>query len=134
MYIFNAMSKKIIITERQERLFLKSMLKEQTFPTDPTKVLLVKDLLDSNFAKGTLSKGLDKNGLPLLVPVVYYKVNGTPDEKSPLDARGVFDRLELKFQHMFADPKQRTQFLKAVIKDWYKGGISREGLLSKTNY
>jgi hypothetical protein len=50
-----------------------------------------------------------------------------------LTARQLFDILENEFRGMFSDKIQRSKFLAQVIKDWYAGRISKEGLLSTTH-
>lgn len=128
------MGKLIKITEKQERLLLGSLLKEQTFPVNPSKVLLVKNYLDKNFAKASIGDGKGADGLPATKPIVQCKVNGVADEKSGETARYVFDCLEYAFPNIFADKEQRTRFFKRVIQDWYYNRITKDGLLSTTNY
>ena len=38
--------------------------------------------------------------------------------------------LDDKFNHMISDKKDRREFLKAVIRDWYNDKISPEGVLT----
>lgn len=124
------MGKKIIITEKQEQTLLEHLIMEQTFVIEPNKVLLVKAYLDKNFHKGKLAQ-FGANGMPEEIPVVGMLSAGQPVKN--LTARQLFDVLEDEFRGMFSDKIQRSKFLAQVIKDWYAGRISNEGLLSTTH-
>lgn len=124
------MAKKITITEEQEQILLEHFIMERTYPIDPNKVLLVKAYLDNHFKKGNLSQ-FGSNGMPEDIPVVGMLSAGQPVKN--LTARQLFDILEDEFRDMFADKIQRSKFLVQVIKDWYAGRITKEGLLSTTH-
>lgn len=124
------MSKKIILTETQERKLVNYIIKEMTYTIEPNKVLLVKKYLDKNFQKGKLDKFGD-NGMPTSMPVVGMLVNN--EVVKNLTARQLLDVLEDEFRGMFNDKDKLKKFLTQVLKDWYYNRISKEGLLSKTN-
>ena len=124
------MEKKIIITESQEQALLEYFVMEKTYPIDPNKVLLVKKYLDKHFKKGNLAQ-MGSNGMPINEPVVGL-IAGNEVVKN-LTARQLLDVLMDEFRGMFSDKIQRSKFLALVIKDWYAGKISKEGLLSTTH-
>lgn len=124
------MGKKIIITEQQEQTLLEHLIMEKTYPIDPNKVLLVKAYLDKNFKKGKLAQFGD-DGMPEGLSVAGMMSGGNVVKN--LTARQLFDILENEFRGMFSDKIQRSKFLAQVIKDWYAGRISKEGLLSTTH-
>lgn len=124
------MGKKIIITEQQEQVLLEHLIMEKTYPIDPNKVLLVKAYLDKNFKKGKLAQFGD-DGMPEGLSVAGMMSGGNVVKN--LTARQLFDVLENEFRGMFSDKIQRSKFLAQVIKDWYAGRISKEGLLSTTH-
>ena len=125
------MDKKIIITEEQEQKLLEYLITERNYPIEPNKVLLVKKYLDKNFKRGNIAQFGD-NGMPTNTPVVGILNQGKVVKN--LTALQLFDLLEDEFRGMFSDKIQRSKFLAQVIKDWYAGKISKEGLLSKTHY
>jgi hypothetical protein len=124
------MGKKIIITEAQEQTLLGCLIMEKTSPIDPNKVLLVKKYLDKHFKKGSLEQFGD-NGMPQVISVVGVLSGGNVVKN--LTAQQLLDILENEFRGMFTDKIQKTKFLAQVIKDWYAGKITKEGLLSTTH-
>lgn len=101
------------------------------------KVFTVKKYLDQNFKPANYNQICKKKG--------EIKVNGSPDLRHPdeivamIDKEGnivgaktdvqLFYHLQDKFQHMFGDKKERDEFLKDVIKKWYRNKISKHGTL-----
>lgn len=124
------MGKKIIITEVQEQALLECLVMEQTYPIDPNKVLLVKQYLDKHFKKGSLEQ-FGANGMPQVISVVGVLSGGNVVKN--LTAQQLLDILENEFRGMFTDKIQKTKFLAQVIKDWYAGKITKDGLLSTTH-
>lgn len=124
------MSKKIILTEIQEKELIKFMIMEKTYPINSEKVLEVKKYLDKNFKRGTLNQ-FGMNGLPENTPVVGILSNN--EVVKNLTAKQLLDILEDEFRGMFSDKIQRKHFLKQVMIDWYYNRISKEGLTSRTN-
>ena len=124
------MRRKIIITEQQEQTLLEHLIMEKTYPIDPNKVLVVKGYLDKNFKKGEISQ-FGSSGMPEGMYVVGIISGGNVVKN--LTAKQLFDVLEDEFRGMFSDKVQRSKFLAQVIKDWYAGRISKEGLLSTTH-
>lgn len=124
------MGKKIIITEAQEQTLLGCLIMEKTSPIDPNKVLLVKKYLDKHFKKGSLEQFGD-NGMPQVISVVGVLSGGNVVKN--LTAQQLLDILENEFRGMFTDKIQKTKFLAQVIKDWYAGKITKDGLLSTTH-
>lgn len=125
------MSKKIILTEAQEKEFIRFMITEKTYPVEPTKVLRVKEFLDKNFKRGSLT-GLGNNGFPKNTPVVGMISN--KEVVKNLTAEQLLYLLEDEFRGMFDDKEKLKRFLKQVMKHWYYKNISKEGLLTITNY
>lgn len=126
------MGKKIIITEAQEQQLLEHFIMERTYPINPDKVLLVKKYLDTHFKKGSLAQFGD-DGMPVNTPVVGVITSGSEDVAKNLTARQLLDVLEHEFRGMFSDKIQLSKFLVQVIKDWYAGKITKDGLLSTTH-
>lgn len=124
------MRRKIIITEQQEQTLLEHLIMEKTYPIDPNKVLVIKGYLDKNFKKGEISQ-FGSSGMPEGMSVVGIISGGNVVKN--LTAKQLFDVLEDEFRGMFSDKVQRSKFLAQVIKDWYAGRISKEGLLSTTH-
>ena len=125
------MGKKIYITEKQEQMLMEHLVMERRFSINPTQVLLVKEFLDKNFQPCKLNEFGD-NGAPVATPIVQMKgPDGSPVKG--LTARQLYDYLEPQFANMFSDKIQMSKFLVQVIKDWYYGRISKEGLLSTTH-
>jgi hypothetical protein len=124
------MSKKIILTESQEKQLIKYIIMEKTYPINPDKVLQVKEYLDKKFKRGNLEEFVS-NGLPSNTPVVGMLLNNKVVKN--LTASQLLDILEDEFRGMFNDKVQTRHFLKQVMVDWYYKRISKEGLLSTTN-
>ena len=125
------MRKKIYITEKQEQMLMEHLIMERRFSINPTQVLLVKEFLDKNFQPCKLNE-FGANGAPVATPIVQMKgPDGSPVKG--LTARQLYDYLEPQFANMFSDKIQMSKFLVQVIKVWYYGRISKEGLLSTTH-
>jgi hypothetical protein len=131
--------KKIIITERQEKL-LANILSEGIYqmPVDkkvnkpycvnPEKVLIVKKFLDNRFSPHDYEK-IGSNGLPVKIKI--YSMNASNGE--PLKymyQEQLEDLLIDRFQNMFLDKNERALFMSQVIKDWVNGKIGVFGNLS----
>lgn len=65
---------------------------------------------------------------PMVVPL---DANLQPVENKALTLEQLFERLQYRFQKLFADKTERDTFLKQVIDDWYYNNISKFGSLSK---
>ena len=76
-----------------------------------------------------LTKWVNKYAHFLHIMNKYASVNIVKN----LTARQLYDVLEDEFRGMFPDKIQLSKFLAQVIKDWYAGRISKEGLLSTTH-
>lgn len=122
------MGKKIFLTEKQEQQLLEYLIIEQRFTINPDDVLMVKEFLDANFKKGKLEEF--KDGVPGCTPIVGRLLNGKVVQN--LNARQLLDVLEDKYRNLYSNNVQRSKFLSKVLQDWYKGEISKEGLLSTT--
>lgn len=122
-------NKTIIIDEDKEQELIGNILNEVFYPTSE-KVLYITNYLDKNFAKQALDS-LDDNGYPTKEKTVVLLSN----EKQPLKTLNMKELLRLlddKFQKIISDKKDRRNFLKQVIKDWYFNKI-KHGILS-VNY
>lgn len=122
--------KKIIITEQQEQELIKQIVLQKTYPIKTNNVLLVKDYLDKNFKRGSLTE-FGSNGMPTNTPVVGIISGGNVVKN--LVAQQLLDILEDEFKGMFTDKIERAKFLAQVMIDWYYNRISKEGLLSVTH-
>ena len=122
--------KKIIITEEQEPNLINYLVVQKTYPVNSNNVLLVKDYLDKNFKRGSLSE-FGSNGMPTNTPVVGVLSGG--EVVKNLVAQQLLDILEDEFRGMFSDKIERSKFLSQVMIDWYYNKISKDGLLSVTH-
>lgn len=134
------MSRKFIISEKQEQELIKR-LNEETYqmPVDkkmntpycinPEKVLIVKKFLDKTFKAHDFEK-IGSNGMPIVIKVVSMNAkNGEPLKYMYKDQ--LHDLLVDRFQNMFLDKIERDLFMKQVIEDWFNGSIGIFGTLSK---
>jgi hypothetical protein len=134
------MSRKFIISEKQEQELIKR-LNEETYqmPVDkkmntpycinPEKVLIVKKFLDKTFKAHDFEK-IGSNGMPIIIKVVSMNAkNGEPLKYMYKDQ--LHDLLVDRFQNMFLDKIERDLFMKQVIEDWFNGSIGIFGTLSK---
>lgn len=103
------------------------ILQESFFPI-ADKVLMVKKFLDNGFAR-QLQDDIDENGYPKKKCVVVM----LSTDKQPLKTmamRELLLMLDDKFNSMVKDEKDRRNFLKQIIRDWFDNKISKQGLLS----
>lgn len=91
-------------------------------------VLMVKKFLDKGFTR-QLQDDIDSNGYPKKKCVVMM----LSTDKQPLKTmsmRELLLMLDDKFNSMVKDEKDRRNFLKQIIRDWFDNKISKQGLLS----
>ena len=91
-------------------------------------VLMVKKFLDKGFTR-QLQDDIDSNGYPKKKCVVTM----LSTDKQPLKTmsmRELLLMLDDKFNSMVKDEKDRRNFLKQIIRDWFDNKISKQGLLS----
>lgn len=103
------------------------ILQESFFPV-ADKVLMVKKFLDNGFAR-QLQDDIDENGYPKKKCVAIM----LSIDKQPLKTmamRELLLMLDDKFNSMVKDEKDRRNFLKQIIRDWFDNKISKQGLLS----
>ena len=103
------------------------ILQESFFPI-ADKVLMVKKFLDNGFAR-QLQDDIDENGYPKKKCVVVM----LSTDKQPLKTMSMRELLLMhddKFNSMVKDEKDRRNFLKQIIRDWFDNKISKQGLLS----
>ncbi len=123
------MGRKIHITESQFRHIMEANGK---YFVDTDKVKVVSKYLDENFLRGNIAC-MGEDGYPTSIAIVAMKgVDGKPIKN--MDAKQLFYLLQDKFQKIYDDKKQRDNFLKQIIKDWFYHKISKEGLLSVNVY
>lgn len=128
------MSRKIIITEKQEQKLIGMMLNEsQVFSVEPGKVLLVKSYLDKNFIKGNYENA-SPDGKIQSTQIATKKSPTTGKGLIPRYPKQVFQELEEEFKNIYSDKVQRTKFLQQVLRDWFAGKITNDGLLSVNRY
>lgn len=125
------MGKRIIITESQyERLIQEGG--EKKYAVEPNKVKIVVKFLDDNFLKAGIPT-LGEDGYPKTVPIVVLKGTDGQPVKKMTDAQ-LYELLKDKFGKIYSDANKVNKFLKQIIKDWYYGKISKEGLLTVNLY
>ena len=121
-----ANKRNIIITEEAERAYIEEILSE-AFTPSAEKVKMVADYLSKNFAK-TAIQDIDDDGYPTSTPAVNMLNNNAPVKT--LNMSQLLMLLDDKFHKTISDDKDRKKFLKQIIKDWFNGKISKEGMLS----
>ena len=121
-----SMAKKILINEETEREIIGDILTE-AFSPSTEKVLLVKNYLDKNFAPVQIDD-IDANGYPIKDKMVNMLSNGQPLKTMSL--KEFLLLLDDKFHAIITDDEDRKKFLKQIIKDWYSGRLTKNGLLS----
>ena len=121
-----SMAKKILINEETEREIIDDILTE-AFSPSTEKVLLVKNYLDKNFAPVQIDD-IDANGYPIKDKMVNMLSNGQPLKTMSL--KEFLLLLDDKFHAIITDDEDRKKFLKQIIKDWYSGRLTKNGLLS----
>ena len=123
-------TKKIIISEEQERELKKNIT--ESYFIEPDKVKMVRDFLDSHFDRGA-NPAIGDDGYPLMRPIMGLKIGDPNNSTKPMSPSQVFYMLQDKFKGICSDRKERDAFLKQVLIDWYNKAISYDGMLSKNN-
>ena len=103
------------------------ILQESFFPI-ADKVMVVKKFLDKSFMR-QLQDDIDWNGYTKKECVVVLLSR----DKNPLKTmsmRELLLMLDDKFNSMVKDEKDRREFLKQIIRDWFDNKISKQELLS----
>jgi len=121
------MSKNIVINENQAEL-LGQTLREQQYPIDPEKVLLVKQFLDCNFVKAMMDN-IGNDGYPCQLEIVAMKAPNGNILKN-MYKEDLLDLLIDKYKNIYLDHDQRRKFLGQVMDDWYHNKIGLYGSLS----
>lgn len=116
----------IKITERQERLILKTILNEE-YGGLSDKVGEVKKYLDDNFIRMTTLEF--KDGEPQNTEVVAWADKNKQPLKLLTDVQ-LFDLIQEKFKNILSDKEERDKFLKQIIKQWYSNNIGKNNTLS----
>lgn len=91
-------------------------------------VLMVKKFLDKGFTR-QLQDDIDSNGYPKKKCVVTMLSTDRQPLKT-MSMRELLLMLDDKFNSMVKDEKDRRNFLKQIIRDWFDNKISKQGLLS----
>jgi len=112
--------------KKEERLY--SLLNESFHPKS-SMVLRVKEYLDRNFKKASVND-IDNNGYPSKEKVVVW-INSDGEAVKTINMSDLLDLLDDMFHDNIKDDRDRKNFLKSVIIDWYNGDITLDGLLSK---
>ena len=130
--IYNkVMGKRIIITESQYKRLIQED-GEKKYAVEPNKVKIVVKFLDDNFLKAGIPS-IGEDGYPKTVPIVVLKGTDGQPVKKMTDAQ-LYELLKDKFGKIYSDANKVNRFLKQIIKDWYYGKISKEGLLTVNLY
>lgn len=87
----------------------------------------MKNYLDKNFAPVQIDD-IDANGYPIKDKMVNMLSNGQPLKTMSL--KEFLLLLDDKFHAIITDDEDRKKFLKQIIKDWYSGRLTKNGLLS----
>lgn len=104
-----------------------NILQESFYPISDM-VLIVKRFLDKNFSR-QLQDDIDSNGYPKKKCVVtMLSTDGQP--LKTMSMRELLLMLDDKFNSMVKDEKDRRNFLKQIIRDWFDNKISKQGILS----
>lgn len=123
--------KKIIITERAEKMLIEHLLNENYDIAD--KVSLVVKYLDSNFFKADKDV-LDKNyNIESKALVIVKDSKGQPS-KTLLTLEQLFQKLQYQYQNILLDKEERDKLLWQITNDWYYNKISKNSILSNTSY
>jgi hypothetical protein len=110
--------KKIIISERLERLLFQTILNEEIAYMGDKEDIVVK-WLDEHF-KPMENETSDDMGLPKVEKIV-----GILDSKKEkiiklISLERVYFMLQTKFQRILQDTKERDEFLWKTLNKWYK--------------
>lgn len=103
------------------------ILQESFYPISDM-VLIVKKFLDKSFSR-QLQDDIDSNGYPKKKCVVMMLSTDGQPLKS-MSMRELLLMLDDKFNGMIKDEKDRRNFLKQIIRDWFYNKISKQGILS----
>jgi hypothetical protein len=103
------------------------ILQESFYPISDM-VLIVKKFLDKSFSR-QLQDDIDSNGYPKKKCVVMMLSTDGQPLKS-MSMRELLLMLDDKFNSMIKDEKDRRNFLKQIIRDWFYNKISKQGILS----
>lgn len=120
--------KTIYITEKQEKVLIKTMIAEEVGGWSD-KVGVVKKFLDDNFSRAS-STIIGRNGLPTNQEIVVWLDSNKKVIKTLTDVQ-LFYVLQSQFKKILPDRNERDKFLKQVIKDWYNKKISDVNTLSQ---
>lgn len=118
---------KFIIDEHIEQELFKSVIVESFYPTTEL-VLQIKNYLDKNFAKTEIDD-IGENGYPIKIKSAVLLSNKKQPLKT-LQPRELLMLMDDKFHKIITNNDDRKKFLKQVIRDWFNGKISKEGVLS----
>ena len=119
--------KSIILSENNIRTLFKTMIKE-SYALWPAKVELVKDYLDSHFARAKATI-MDDNGRPSFQEVVAWLDDNKQVVKTLTDVQ-LFYVMQDEFKDIIPDKNERDNFLISVLKNWYSNKISKHNSLS----
>lgn len=123
--------KKIIITERAEKMLIEHLLNENYDIAD--KVSLVVKYLDSNFFKADKDV-LDKDyNIESKALVIVKDSKGQPS-KTLLTLEQLFQKLQYQYQNILLNKEERDKLLWQITNDWYYNKISKNSILSNTSY
>ena len=120
---------KHIVSEKNKREDEFYAMLNESFHPKSSLVLRVKEYLDRNFKRTTVND-IDANGYPSDEKTVTW-VNGNGDALKSMNMSQLLDLLDDRFNSSIKNNKDRKEFLKQVIIDWYTYSISRDGILSK---
>jgi len=120
------MERKIVITEETEQKLIGDILTEG-FTPDREKVLIVKEFLDDGFSPVVIDD-IDANGYPKKVKMVNMVSGGQP--LKTMRMRELLLMLMDKFAPMITDESDRKKFLEEIVREWYSGKLSKNGLLA----
>lgn len=126
--------KNVLITNEQAQ-YIKEHINEgkkitvkSNHPIDPNKVKHIVKYMDKTFKKGHMH-GIGEDGFPMALPIVGLIGTDGNILRNMTDIQ-MFYLLQDRFKNLFDDCSRRDNMLKQIIKDWYKGKITKDGLLT----
>ena len=117
--------KKIVLNETQEKIIISKIINENKYYTvDTNKVLVIKNFLDKNFKRASMTEFNEDGELNNTPMVGLMDDNGNVIKN--MSDRQLFDYLQNKFHNIYGNNIQRDKFIAQVIKDWYYKKITEE--------
>ena len=121
------MGKIVILSEESAKCVRRGLLNESFHPVR-AQVLKVKRYLDSMFVRDK-QYDIDADGMPVKKATAVMMSDGQALKSMGVENGELLSLLDDRFRDMIKNDSDRRKFLNAVIKYWYTGDISKEGML-----